>query len=50
MPSYKIDCLIRHPEAAVEDALEKAVQTALYEAGVSGVTGITAYQVFPNGE
>lgn len=49
MPSYKIDCLIRHPEGEQEQLLEDAVQTALYEAGVSGVTGITAYQVFPNG-
>lgn len=48
MPSYKIEALIRHPDTGCEDELEEAVHTALYSAGVEGVTGITAWQVYPH--
>jgi hypothetical protein len=48
MPSYKVDILLRHPEYGVEDALERVLDGACYDAGASGITGITAYQVWPH--
>jgi hypothetical protein len=49
MPSYKIEALIRHPQSGAEDDLEEAIHAALYKAGVTGVAGVTAWQVFPHG-
>jgi hypothetical protein len=48
MPSYKIDILLRHPETGQEERLEQELQAKLYGLGVVGITGITAYQVYPN--
>lgn len=48
MPSYKVDILLRHPETDVADELEASLYAACYDAGASGITGITARQVWPH--
>jgi hypothetical protein len=50
MPSYKADLLFRLPDEwkGYEDLIEGHLQSALYDLGASGITGITAYQVYPH--
>jgi hypothetical protein len=50
MPSYKADLLFRLPGEwkGYEDLIEGQLQSALYDLGVTGITGCTVYQVFPH--